>query len=310
MKYIKSTILILLILLVIPVSAKNKIDPDRLKSKCESILGDNQGTIIVIDLKSCRPIVVLNPTIACSRESRPGSVFKLVTAAALLEKGKIDPHEKMNCKNNFRFMDKKYICSKTGGHGKVNLFEAIAKSCSVYFYEKSLRISESDLKNTAEKFGFGRSMPSVSAPSKPSPGKCTPPSDPRLFIEFAVGDEKGIKITPYQSANMLCIIATGKPLEKYGDDPEFRWNTLKILRKGMEMSAKTGTCKLISKSGIDGAGKTGTPTNERIPDKTHGWFIGYMPAKNPRYGVVVFLEDGNGSAHAVPRGVEVMKILR
>lgn len=293
-----------------PVFAGDEIDSDRLKSKCESILGDNQGTIIVVDLKSHNPVVVLNPTIAYSRESRPGSLFKLVTAAALLENGKINPHEKIDCKNNFRFMDKEFICSKTGGHGEVNLYEAIAKSCSIYFYKKSLRLSQTDLKTTARKFGLGRSIPSTLAPSKSSAGKCTPPSDPRLFIEFAVGDEQGIKITPYQSANMLSIIATGKPLEKCGDYPEFKWNTLKILRKGMEMSAKTGTCKMISKAGIDATGKTGTPTNERIPEKTHGWFIGYMPVKNPRYGVVVFLEDGNGSANAVPRGVEVMKILR
>jgi len=310
MKHTKSIILIIFILIVFPVFAEDEIDPDLLKSKCESILGNNQGTIIVVDLKTHKPVVVLNPVIAYSRESRPGSLFKLVTAASLLENGKINPNEKIRCKNHFKFRGKEYECSKTGGHGDINMYEAIAESCNIYFYMKSLRLSKSEIKKTAEKFGLGRRIPSFSTPSKPSPGRCEPPSKPELFIEFAVGDEKGIKITPYQVANMLSIIATGKPMEKCGDNPGFSEKTLNVLRKGMEMSAKKGTCKLISKSGIDGAGKTGTPTNERIPDKTHGWFIGYMPVKKPRYGVVVFLEDGNASAHAVPRGIEVMKLLK
>lgn len=293
-----------------PVEASGKkVNEDRLKRECRSILGDNQGCIIVVDLETGKDLVVLNPVIAYSRESRPGSLFKLVTAAALLERGLVSTAEKIRCPGEFRYMGKKYICSEIGGHGDLNLIDALAKSCSVYFYRISHRLRKRELLKTASLFGLGKKIPSGETLSEPAAGVCSPPDDPRQFMEFSVGDHTGIKITPYQTANILSIIASGKSLPGCGSTPKLNKKTLKLLRKGMEKSALSGTCRAIAKSGITGGGKTGTSTNERLPDKTHAWFIGYTPAKKPKYGVVVFLEDGRGQPDAVPRGVEVMKAL-
>lgn len=284
------------------------INPDALKSECEQIMGIDQGTIIVLDLQKRIPIALINHEIAYSRSSRPGSVFKLVTAASLLEHGRIQLNETIDCKNRFVFMNKKYICSEIGGHGKVNLIKALSDSCSLFFYNFAQRLKPGELKVTAEKFGLGKTMPE-DAPVDPVSGTCSPPKDPRQFIEFAVGDNKNISITPYQAANILCIISTGKPL-KGCPAGKFSPKTLAILRKAMGESAKTGTCKRLSSLKMTSAGKTGTASNDRLPGKTCAWFIGFMPFEKPRYGVVVYLEDGKGFPDACPRALKVMQILK
>ncbi len=188
------------------------INPDALKSECEQIMGIDQGAIIVVDLQKRIPIALINREIAYSRSSRPGSVFKMVTAASLLENGRIQLNETIDCKNRFVFMNKKYICSEIGGHGKINLIKALSDSCSLFFYNFAQRLKPSELKVTAEKFGIGKAIPE-DAPVDPVSGTCSPPKDPRQFIEFAVGDHKNISITPYQAANILCIISTGETVE-------------------------------------------------------------------------------------------------
>jgi penicillin-binding protein 2 len=263
----------------------------------------------VLDLVKRKPIVVLNPRIAYSLESCPGSIFKLISAASLIENGRISPGDLCICQNYIRLYGRDFTCSKPGGHGKTGIAEAIGYSCSVWFYKFSGRLSQKMIADTAAGFRVGFSIPKASVPSPPAPGLCKPPADPVGFAGFVVGDHKGLKITPYQAANILCIISTEKCLADCGTSPRFKKETYKTLRKGMELAARKGTCKEISIAGINGAGKTGTAENLRIPGKYHGWFIGYFPADKPKYGIVVFLEDGKGYIDAVPIGVKVMQII-
>ncbi|MCE1249058.1 MAG: hypothetical protein LWY06_20685 [Firmicutes bacterium] len=284
-----------------------ELNPDRLKKECRAVLGNNAGTIIVIDLKAREPVVVINPNIAFSLESSPGSIFKLVTAAALLENGLVNPDESVDCKNYIKIGNRDFICSKPGGHGRVNMTQAIGFSCSIWFYMYSGRLSVKNLSQCARMFKIGMKIPEGASPAPAKPGICRIPSNRSDFAAFSVGDSKELKITPFQAANILSIVATGKCLKNCGKSPSFKSGTYRILRKGMETAAKSGTCREIGLAGLNGAGKTGTAENPRIPGRYHGWFIGYYPADAPKYGIVVFLEDGKGYIDAVPMGVKIMK---
>ena len=79
----------------------------------------------------------------------------MVTAAAGLEHGVINPNEKVYCNRTYRFGNRTWHCWKRGGHGSVNMHQAIKGSCDVYFYEVARRVGIENLAKTFKKFGFG-----------------------------------------------------------------------------------------------------------------------------------------------------------
>jgi cell division protein FtsI/penicillin-binding protein 2 len=311
-KLINQILVFLLIFFIIltgkPLCATVNKGKSNIQKKCEKIMGSNPGSILVYDLKKRKFIAVVNKKIAFNSDYRPGSLFKLVTAASLLENNKIKPYHRELCNNHLLYMGKTYTCSIPKGHSYLNLIEAISYSCSMYFYKVSLQLTHQELKNTAMSLGCGRKF----SPSKivVSPGKCEPPQDPRKFLSFSIGDDEGITMTPWQVTNLVAMIASNRSLSPQLRRPAFKASTWKTLRDGMIESAKNGTCKSIKKSGIEAAAKTGTSTNFRNPEKYHGWFAGYYPAKKPRYVTVVFLEDGRGYSDAVPMGIKILNLLK
>jgi penicillin-binding protein 2 len=74
----------------------------------------------------------------------PGSTFKMITAAAALQEGVVDPGTRIVCPGMIVIPNQydpavtyPFVCWNRGGHGAVNTVEAIAQSCDVYFYEVS-----------------------------------------------------------------------------------------------------------------------------------------------------------------------------
>lgn len=85
----------------------------------------------------------------------PGSTVKMVTATAGLEAGVIRPEERIHCNRTYRFGNRTWHCWKPGGHGSVNMHEAIKGSCDVYFYEVARRVGIEKLADVYKQFGFG-----------------------------------------------------------------------------------------------------------------------------------------------------------
>lgn len=92
---------------------------------------------------------------AAAGQYAPGSTFKLVTATATLEEGVLaGVDETVTDGGTHRLVAKK--CWKPGGHGRVQLRQALAWSCNVYFYEMGLRLGPERLVAWARRFGLGR----------------------------------------------------------------------------------------------------------------------------------------------------------
>lgn len=86
----------------------------------------------------------------------PGSTYKMVVATAALEAGVIEPEERVFCPGHYRFGRNTWHCWKRGGHGAMNMHNAIKQSCDVYFYEVARRMGIEHLADVSKKFGFGQ----------------------------------------------------------------------------------------------------------------------------------------------------------
>ncbi|HEX9949731.1 MAG TPA: penicillin-binding protein 2, partial [Thermodesulfobacteriota bacterium] len=86
----------------------------------------------------------------------PGSVFKIVTAAAGLEEGIIDLNTPFNCTGIYYLGQRGYQCWRAGGHGVTRFYRGVVESCDIYFYNVGARVGVETLSRYGEDFGFGR----------------------------------------------------------------------------------------------------------------------------------------------------------
>lgn len=85
----------------------------------------------------------------------PGSTFKMVTALAALEAGVINANTRAFCPGHFDLGRDKFHCWKAGGHGSVDLVDALAQSCDTYFYKLSVDLGIDKIAAMARRLGLG-----------------------------------------------------------------------------------------------------------------------------------------------------------
>lgn len=149
----------------------------------------------------------------------PGSVFKLLTAVALLESGKIDPDEPLFCRGYLDHPSRNrcYIFRHYGvGHGDVRLSDAICQSCNVYFFEAARTLGPAVISDWATRFGLG--VPTgIEVPGER--GGHLPRADRSgkiigeqwyngSTLQFGIG-QASLTVTPLQVARMVAAIANG-----------------------------------------------------------------------------------------------------
>jgi len=85
----------------------------------------------------------------------PGSTFKFVVAAAALEEGTINPFTGIHCGGSHRLGRRNFRCWRAGGHGRVNVVQALAQSCDVFFYQVGQKLGIDTIARYARAFGLG-----------------------------------------------------------------------------------------------------------------------------------------------------------
>ncbi|MEE9601725.1 MAG: penicillin-binding transpeptidase domain-containing protein, partial [Thermoguttaceae bacterium] len=149
----------------------------------------------------------------------PGSVFKTLTAVALLETSTIDPAKQFFCQGYLHHPHQQRcaVYRRHGtGHGDVGLCDALAQSCNVYFFHHATRLGPGPLIDWALKFGFARptgvDLPGESAGMVPVPVMMRQLEGHR----WGVGDTQSLAIgqgslttTPLQIARMMAALANG-----------------------------------------------------------------------------------------------------
>lgn len=147
----------------------------------------------------------------------PGSTYKMVVALAALEAGLINSSEDIFCPGHIDSAGRRFHCWRSGGHGRVNLSEALRGSCDVYFYELALRVGIERMSAMAKRLGLGTRhdipLPSIAQGLTPTKDWKKANRDEDWFIGDSVNAGIGqgfVLASPLQLAVMTARIATGK----------------------------------------------------------------------------------------------------
>lgn len=243
----------------------------------------------------------------------PGSVFKLVTALAGLETGKITPATRFVCHGTFRLGPKAKVvhCWFSEGHGSINLYEAIERSCNVYFFNVAKRLSPDAIAHYARELGLGEPLKLEIANIAPGfipdtswkKSRFRQPWYQGETLNMAIG-QGYVLVTPFEILRLTSIIAKdGRRVEPHlvVQDPRMRVDgprvaiheqNLNVIKKAMLQVVESdyGTGQLARVDFDKLAGKTGTA--QAPPQKAHSWMTGFFPYKNPKIAFVVFVEHG------------------
>lgn len=92
---------------------------------------------------------------AVAGQYAPGSTYKMVVALAALEAGVITPEANIGCPGHMDLGDNRFHCWKKGGHGPMDMVEAIKQSCDVYFYEIARRCGVDRIAAMSRRLGLG-----------------------------------------------------------------------------------------------------------------------------------------------------------
>ncbi len=312
---------------VLALVSKPDFDPNLVISK------NNADIIKELNQDKSRPF--LNRVI----QSRypPASTFKILTAVAGLETELTTPEKTYSCPGKYTlkgYRDHDFYCYET--HGTLDLYNAIARSCSVYFYQLGHRLGPSVIMRYSEYMGLneksGIDIPGEIAGFIPSMRwKMRVYGQPWYdgdTINMSIG-QGFLIVTPIGMCNLMAALVNNgivyKPQlvrEILSNDNEkiirpykrkkvreipLSPTTLETVKKGMRMGAQMGTSSRLNSLKVPVAGKTGTAQTRSIRQEKfsqHAWFIGYGPYDgDPDKAVVVtvFVEYGvAGAASAVP----------
>jgi penicillin-binding protein 2 len=217
----------------------------------------------------------------------PGSTFKIIVATAALEEGVINPFTRIHCSGGLQFGNHYFRCWKKGGHGSLNVHEALVQSCDVFFYQIAQRLGIDTIARYARAYGLG--VPTGIDLEHEKSGTIPDTAWKRRrfkqpwyageTLSAAIG-QGYITATPLQMAEVISTLAVGKRFRpqyvKQIETPEgeivqketpeqvatlqIRATTLMQVREGLRdvVNAPYGTGKNARLNGILVAGKTGT----------------------------------------------------
>jgi len=267
----------------------------------------------------------------------PGSVFKLVSASAAMDSGVANASWTYNSTGSWNRTGLTRYDWREGGHGVLNLEQAITASCNTCFYEIGYQTGQVDfniIPDEARLYGFGSEF---GLEIDENPGLIPDPdwmwrTNSREWsindsVNIAIG-QGDVLVTPLQVATMISAIANGGTVYKpylvdhvalIGEDPIVQFEPtviremdltdeqLQVIREGMlavttDPTIGTAQYRLGSLAAqLPVAGKTGTAQVSQEGAAPIAWFAGFAPYDNPEIAVVVMVENaGQGSSVAAP----------
>lgn len=269
------------------------------------------------------PARPLNNRAIASDRYAPGSVFKIITAAAMLESGVtsetlLDSPQTMvlpGTDTELSNIDRTYC-----GSGEVTLREAFARSCNTTFALAAGKLPPGKLQQVAEDFGFDKE---IDIPLAVSPSFFPTELNDAQLATSAIGQFE-VAVTPLQMAMVAQAVALdGKMMHPYliervlDADNHERYVTSpqemnQVMPEGVAASLQEmmlavvnepyGTGGSMRLPDVSVAAKTGTA---EVGDgsRTNAWAVAYAPAENPKIVVSVIVEGD--SDYPTPHGGDV-----
>ncbi len=354
-----------------PVLGKNIVlTIDRnIQKLCESALGPRIGSVVVLKPATGEILALVSypwydPNIFYTQEGAkkfaeysldptfpflnralqsayaPASTFKIVMTTAIIEEEVFPLDKTIDCKGFVELGDRVFRCHKRTGHGRLNLKQALAESCDVYYFTLGREyLGIERIIDYAKKFGLGK-ITEIDLPGEIAGLVPSPEWKERVFhTKWVGGDTMNISIgqgyltvTPIQMANMIAMVVndgsiykprllkeirdpvSGEVLETIQPEPLFmpqiRRETFKKLKEDMRGVITDGTARVvITTKAVEVAGKTGTG-EVGVNDKFHSWFAAYAPYgatdPNDQIIVVVMVEAINEWEWWAPKAADII----
>ncbi|HEX2482681.1 MAG TPA: penicillin-binding protein 2 [Methylomirabilota bacterium] len=345
----------------------------RIQQAAEDALGAHAGAIVVMDPRNGDVLaLVSHPAFPVERFSRPldrdtwlelmqdptrpllnravqglyppGSLFKVVVAAAALQDRVITPFDRLSCPEEWTFGGRPYHNWEDRDRGRLTLHEALQFSCNTFFYQLGLKVGPERLMRMAAEFGFGRVTDSGLTGERPGLVPSPAWKQQTLKDRWRPGDTVSLSIgqglitvTPIQVARFMAAVANGGTLWKprlvdrvatadgrliREEAPEIQGRVelapviFDFLHEALGAAVSDGTGKQARVPGVSIGGKTGTAQTHEFRsdaerkrrDRDHAWFAGFAPLAEPQVVVVVLAERaGLGGQVAAPIAREVLK---
>ncbi len=248
-----------------------------------------------------------------------GSVFKICISAAAIEAG-IDDFV-YECQGSIDIHGKEIGCHKSSGHGLMNIQTALVNSCNPYFIALGQRLGSTAILEMAEKMSFGQEIYLAEgiiskAGILPTESELSPPA---ALANLSIG-QGTLLASPIQVAVAVNCVATGGlrvvPRLVKGETADgstlyteteveegqriFSIETANALKCNMEKVFSDGSVKNYAPEKYTAAGKTSTAQTGIIGEDGNTicqtWLAGFYPAQQPKYTIVVLVENGSSGA--------------
>ncbi len=347
----------------------------RLQKVAENLLGEESGAIVALDPRTGDVLAMasrpgFDPNIlsreltpkqwaeivqdegrplnnrASQGQYPPGSIFKVMMAAAALETKTVTPSTSIYCNGGYQFGRRVYHDWKAGGHGAVDLRHALVQSCDVYFYTVGQRMGIETIASFAHQFGLGEEtgieLPSERVGIVPSEAWKQKAKNeawlPGETVSASIG-QGYVSVTPLQMASLIGTVAndgvTFRPrlvqavmdratgeLQQRTAVPKrtlkLRPEILPLIKEALAGVVKEGTGTRAQSALVTIAGKTGTAQTlalrtgpeKDIPKKfrDHAWFVAFAPVEAPTIAVAVLAEHmGHGGSASAPLAKELIE---
>lgn len=260
----------------------------------------------------------------------PGSVFKLVVAAAAIENGTATPNSKFANPSSLTLPQSTSVMHNStrgacgSGGSQATLQEALVYSCNIPIAELAMKMDRDTIPQMAHGFGFDQE---IEIPLAVTKSTVPQPVDQAQTALTSIG-QLDVRTTPLQIAMLSAGIANGgtvmKPqlvdrvitpdlrVERDFHPEEFSTpisqKTADAVAKMMEagVSDPGGLAQKAAIPGVRVAGKTGTAENGTDADGNDRpytlWFTGFAPVDDPKVAIAVVIEDGGGEAYGQQGG--------
>jgi penicillin-binding protein 2 len=267
---------------------------------------------------------LMNRVVGCAYP--PGSIFKIVIAFAGLSEKIISPQDKFFCGGGMKLDNHVFHCWNRGGHGKMDLCNALKFSCDCYFFETAKKLGIDTIVKYAKKFGFGTETGvellneniGLLPTKKWKILRYGTSWKPYETVIAGIG-QGSLLSNLMQSAVMFGKIYTAdfnfSPTLIKGEskthicDP-INSEYLEALKNALHQVCVSGTAAGSCRTNYGISGKTGTSqvkkikaseagANQKLTQwkfRDHAFFVGCAPYPNPKYVVAVFVEHGGGGA--------------
>nr|MDP9195238.1 penicillin-binding transpeptidase domain-containing protein [Pseudomonadota bacterium] len=220
----------------------------------------------------------------------PGSTFKMMTGLAGLDAGTISARHRVHCSGHVSLGSHRFHCWRREGHGSLDMVDALAQSCDVFFYDVAQKTGIDRMAAIANRFGLGQKL-GIDLPGEKDGAIPTQAWKRNRFGErwqqgetlvSAIG-QGYVLATPLQIAAMMARLANGgkavvprvireiegePPLlpewPDMGLDPDHLDLVMQGLRAVTQDARGTARGSQIRTPGREMGGKTGTSQVRRI----------------------------------------------